>query len=112
METRSYLRLSQAPDTSPYPEPDQSIHASPPHVFKIHFNIIPNLHLRLPSGLSTSNPVKTSPVPIRATCAAHIIEQNNYPAKGSCSVINFVAEDVLPHSVNSEADKGCQLPNM
>jgi len=93
------------------------IHASPPHVLRIHFYII-----SLPTPRSSKwsfslkspyqNHVYTSAVPICATCSVHIIKQNNYPEKVSCSVINFVAVDVLRHSVNTEAEKGCELPTM
>jgi len=30
----------------------------------------------------------------------------------SCSVINFVAVDVLRHSMNTEAYEGCEFPTM
>ena len=93
------------------------IHAPPPHVLKIHFNIT-FLSTPMSSKWSFSlkspyqNRVYTSPVPIRATCPAHIVKQTNYPEKVSCSVINLVAVDVSRHSMNTEADEGCELPTM
>jgi hypothetical protein len=54
MQPERSLPHSQAPATSPYPEPDQS----PSHILKIHFNIVlpsPS-HLRLLQSTSTLNP--------------------------------------------------------
>jgi hypothetical protein len=40
MEPQGSLPSSQAPSTSPYPEPDQSVHVTPSYFSMIHFNII------------------------------------------------------------------------
>ena len=54
------------------------VHAPTSHFLKIHLNIIPHLHLGLPSGLFPSGfPTKTlyTPLlsPIHAICPAHLI---------------------------------------
>ena len=53
------------------------VHAYPSHFLMLHFNGISHLRLTLSSGLSLrfphQNPVCTSPLPIRATCSAHLI---------------------------------------
>jgi hypothetical protein len=79
MEPKGSLPHLQVPTTCPYPKP---VHFSPfpptSHFLKIHLNyILPftpgspqwSLTLRFPHP----NPVYTSPPPIRATCADHLI---------------------------------------
>ena len=79
MKPEVSLLHAEVPATCPYPEPDRSSpYPSISHFLKTHFNIIPHLHLGLPSGLFPSDiPTKTlyKPLlgPIRATWSAHII---------------------------------------
>jgi hypothetical protein len=40
MDPDSLLPFSQEPSTGPYPDPDQSSHATPSYLYKIRFNII------------------------------------------------------------------------
>jgi hypothetical protein len=77
MEPESLLPRSQALATYPYHEPDQSIPCSQNHFLKIHFNIIfPSTPRSSQCFLSPSfhhhNPLRTSRLPIRATCLADL----------------------------------------
>jgi hypothetical protein len=54
MDSESSLPSSQEPVTGPYPEPDESTPHPPTRFSLINVKIIPDLYLRLPSGLSPS----------------------------------------------------------
>jgi hypothetical protein len=78
METEDLLPHSQVPATCLYPEPAQTRLYSHTHFLKIYFNIIlratpgsPQWSLSL--RFSHQNPVYACPLPIRATCPAHLI---------------------------------------
>jgi hypothetical protein len=78
MEPEGLLSHSQVPAHRLYPQPDRSSPWPTSHFLKIHFNII------IPSTPGSSkwflylsfphlNPVHAFPLPIRATCPAHLI---------------------------------------
>ena len=78
MEPEGSLPQSQVPATCPYPEPARSSPYTHVPLPEIHLNIIlPStpgfpqwfLSLKFPH----QNPVYASPLPIRATCPAHLI---------------------------------------
>ena len=91
METEGSLPHSQVPATCPYPQPLRSIPYPPTSNFlKINLNIIlPSmpgsskwfLYLRFPH----QNPVCTAPLPMRATCPAHLIVPLG-PSGSSCTL--------------------------
>ena len=72
------LPQSQVPTTCPYPGPNQSSPCPPSKFLKIHLNIIlPSMPGSSKWSLSRRflhhNPAYTSPLPICATCPAHLI---------------------------------------
>ena len=78
MEAEGSLPHSQVLATCPYSEPDQSSPTSTSHFLKIHLNIIlPSMPESSKWSLSLKfphlNPVYASPLPLRATCPAHLI---------------------------------------
>jgi len=81
METKRSLPHSQEPATCSYPEPDQCSPTPSRHFFKIHFNITLPSSLRsskclFPSGFPTK--ILHSPLPIRATFPAHLIDLSTW----------------------------------
>ena len=78
MEPELSLPHLQVPTNCPNTTPDQPARATPSYSLNIHINIIIpsspgsskwSLSLRLPHRI----PAYASPLPIRATCPAHII---------------------------------------
>jgi len=77
MEPEDSLPHSQEPATCPYPEPDRSSPFPHPHFRKCILILYSHLHPGLQRGqyirLPHQNPVHTFPLPIRATCPAHLV---------------------------------------
>ena len=69
-----HYRVHKRPSSVPIPSQINPIHATLPHFLKTHFNIILPTSNWCPSLRSPQqNPVRISPLPIRATCRAHLI---------------------------------------
>ena len=78
MEPKGSLSHLQVPATYFYSEPDQSSPCPPSLFLKIHFHIVPSStpgssKSALPLRFPHQNFVYISPLPIRATCPAHLI---------------------------------------
>ena len=78
MEPEGSLPHSHVPDTCSYPEPPRSSPFPTSQFLKIRFNIIlpstsdsPNWFFNL--RFSNQDPIYVPPLPIRATCTAHLI---------------------------------------
>ena len=103
MEPEGSLPHSQKPATCPYPEPAGSSPCPPPsHFLKIQLNIIlpftpvsPKWSLTL--MFSRQNPVYASPLPIRATCPAHLI------------LLDFITRTMLSEHYRSLSSSLCNF---
>jgi len=78
MEPEGLSPYSQKPATRPYPKPGESSFPIDHYFPKFQFNffLLPtprSSHLSLAFGPPNQNPVNTSPLPLRATCPAHLI---------------------------------------
>jgi hypothetical protein len=78
MEPEGSSPCSQKPATRPYPEPAESSLPIDPYLPKVHLNVIlppmpRSSQWSLTFGPPNQNPVNTSPLPMRATCASHLI---------------------------------------
>jgi hypothetical protein len=70
-----YFRVHMIPPLVPILSQIEPVPTTPSYFPKIHFNIVhPPLCICLPRGLFPSGvPTKIPPLPIRATCPAHLI---------------------------------------
>ena len=78
MESEGSLQHSQVPATCPYPQPHQSSPCSPSNFLKTHLTIIlsptpGSSKWSLSLKFLHQNPVYTVPLPIHATCPAHLL---------------------------------------